>query len=163
MNEAVGNAALFNLAIVFVVILIAFFVGSLSYSKAYKVKNKIVEEIEKQGEYAEDATKAYSLALPEINEWLDSGNAGKGIGYRKNTNPGLNNVNNCGSGNLVNQTSNYEYCVYIIDTCSGKTDTARCGVYYKVTTYMYFDIPIISDIIKIPVSSETMTFTKLNG
>ena len=44
MKEAISNAFLFNIVIVFVVVLIALFVGSLSYTKAYKVKNKIVEE-----------------------------------------------------------------------------------------------------------------------
>lgn len=47
MKEAISNAMIFNLIIVFVVILIMLFIGSLSYSKAFKVKNRIVEEIEK--------------------------------------------------------------------------------------------------------------------
>ena len=52
MKEAISNAMIFNLIIVFVVILIMLFIGSLSYSKAFKVKNRIVEEIEKDKEEA---------------------------------------------------------------------------------------------------------------
>ena len=48
MKEAISNAFVFNLVIVFVIILLAFFIGSIGYSKASKVKNRIVEEIEKQ-------------------------------------------------------------------------------------------------------------------
>lgn len=165
MKEAIGNAALFNIVIIFVAILIAFFVGSLSYSKAYKVKNKIVEEIEKEGEHSttvEQAENAYNNAVDEINEWLASGNNGQGIGYRLNTNGGANNTANCSSGNLVNKTSDYEYCVYMHSTCSEDTK-GRCGVYYTVTTYMYFDVPIIEDLVRIPIHGETMTFTINNN
>lgn len=157
MKEAIGNAMLFNIIIVFVVILIAFFVGSLSYSKAFKVKNKIVEEIEKEEEYNEAATL-------EIESWLGSGGSnGKGIGYRHNTGS-LNNTGNCSSdkGTLVNKSSNYQYCVYEINTCKTGRE-GRCGKYYKVIAYMYFDVPIIGDLIKIPVSGETMIFTEIKS
>lgn len=166
MKEAIGNAALFNIVIIFVAILIAFFVGSLSYTKAYKVKNKIVEEIEKEGEHSttvEQAENAYANAEDEIIDWLSNGNDGTGIGYRHNTNGGQNNTTNCnGDGTLVNKVSDYEYCVYRHSTCNGDNE-GRCGVYYTVTAYMYFDVPIIDDLIKIPISGETMTFTINNN
>lgn len=166
MKESIGNAMLFYIIITFVVVLIMLFVGSLSYSKAYKVKNKIVEEIEKQEAYNEDA-------VTEIEEWLSSGGTnGKGIGYRINTGS-LNNTGNCPVTNsalvdiptgatLVNQSSNYQYCVYEIDTCANGRE-GRCGKYYKVVSYMYFDLPIIGDLIKIPVSGETMIFTEVKS
>ena len=167
MKEAIGNAALFNIVIIFVGILIAFFVGSLGYSKAYKVKNKIVEEIEKEGEHSTtvaQAEKAYSRAEPEIMDWLASGDDGKGIGYRINTAAGQNN-SRCpkkDGAELVNQVSDYEYCVYIHSTCKDETK-GKCGIYYSVTAYMYFDVPIIEDLIRIPISGETMTFTINNN
>lgn len=157
MKESIGNAMLFYIIITFVVVLIMFFVGSLSYSKAFKVKNKIVEEIEKEEEYNTNATE-------EIENWLASGGTnGKGIGYRHNTGS-LNNRANCtdDKGTLVNQSSNYEYCVYEINTCEGGRE-GRCGKYYKVVAYMYFDLPIIGDMIKIPVSGETMIFTDIQS
>ena len=79
MKEAIGNAALFNIVIIFVAILIAFFVGSLSYTKAYKVKNKIVEEIEKEGEHSttvEQAENAYANDENEFIDGLSNGNDG---------------------------------------------------------------------------------------
>ena len=51
MKEAIANAGVFNLIIIFVIILLAFFIGSLGYSKAFKVKNLIVYEIEKDEGY----------------------------------------------------------------------------------------------------------------
>ena len=166
MKESIGNAILFYIIITFVVILIMFFVGSLSYSKAYKVKNKIIEEIEKEETYN-------SAAVDEIEAWLAGGGTnGKGIGYRHNTGS-LNNRGNCPASDsalvslptgakLVNKSSNYEYCVYEIDTCANGRE-GRCGKYYKVVAYMYFDLPVIGDMIKIPVSGETMIFTQINS
>lgn len=166
MKESIGNAMLFYIIITFVVVLIMFFVGSLSYSKAYKVKNKIVEEIEKEETYNE-------AAATEIESWLAGGGTnGKGIGYRVNTGS-LNNTENCPIKNsalidiptdakLINQKSNYQYCVYEIATCTHGRD-GRCGKYYKVVAYMYFDLPIIGDVLKIPVSGETMIFTEINS
>ena len=65
MKEAISNAMIFNLIIVFVVILIMLFIGSLSYSKAFKVKNRIVEEIEKDEDYTENTVQ-------DINNWISS-------------------------------------------------------------------------------------------
>jgi len=158
MKESIGNAMLFYIIITFVVVLIMFFVGSLSYSKAYKVKNKIVEEIEKEETYNQ-------AAIDEIESWLAGGGEnGKGIGYRYNTGS-LINTGNCpavDNATLINQKSNYQYCVYEINTCTNGRE-GRCGKYYKVVAYMYFDLPIIGDLIKIPVSGETMIFTEINS
>ena len=99
MKESIGNAMLFYIIITFVVVLIMFFVGSLSYSKAYKVKNKIVEEIEKEETYNQ-------AAIDEIESWLAGGGEnGKGIGYRHNTGS-LTNTGNCpavDNATLINQ------------------------------------------------------------
>ena len=174
MKESISNAMLFYVIITFVVILIMFFVGSLSYSKAYKVKNKIIEEIEKEAELPsnpidtyEAATRAYDNAADNIEEWLASGAGnGTGIGYRPIT--GIaSHRDNCRNdkGILVSGSSRYQYCVYQINTCDNGNgqNKERCGVYYKVTTFMFFDIPIIGDLLKIPVSGETITFTQIES
>ncbi|MBR2833389.1 MAG: hypothetical protein IKE75_03040 [Bacilli bacterium] len=172
MNESVGNALLFNLSIMFVVILVAFFVGSLSYSKAAKVKNKIIEEIEKNGEiagteyseYENVAKKAYDNSIEEIDRWLRNGDDNNGIGYRL-TNNGYASCPKYKDNEAINRVSNYEYCIYRFDTCetleSYKRD--KCGIYYHVTTYMYFDVPIVGDLVRIPVNGETRTFMVRNN
>ena len=64
-------------------------------------------------------------------------------------------VNNNGSvtGRAINQSSKYRYCIY-------KYNTQR-GTYYGVITYMYFDIPLMDEIV-IPVYSETKTIFDLS-
>ena len=161
MKEAIANAGIFNLVIIFVIILIAFFIGSLSYSKAFKVKNKIIEEIEKDQAYT---TGANNSTEDRVEEWIGN------IGYRVNTG-NTRNSSNCPTvtgnggeqGKLVNSDGDYQYCVYEFDTCTAKSDKAKCGKYYRVTAYMYFDIPILSGLLRIPVSGETMIFNEIDS
>ena len=165
MNEAIGNALLFKLALVFIIILTTLFIGSLAYTKAYKVKNKIVEEIEKNGEDSgrqyttlANAKEAYNKEVAkEIELWLKNGNDNKGIGYRKNPG-GPACITDYDKGVLVSDqyNHNYQYCVYRIDTCDS-TSRDRCGVYYHVITYMYVDFPLIDEF-PIAIHGETRTF-----
>ena len=137
MREAIGNTFIFNTVIIFVAIIIALLVGSLSYSKAFKVKNRIISIIEKHEVYD-------SGTRNEIEDALSS------IGYRVNPN-GTQNCPNRPGGTAINTTnSHYRYCVYQYDTgTSGK------GRYYGVLAYMHFDIPIIGDYLEIPIYGET--------
>ena len=163
MNESIGNALLFNLVITFVIVLSGLFIGSMAYTKAFKVKNKIIEEIEKQGENSSTPETAYADAQDEIYDWLSSsGEKGRGIGYKKNLNssqqifcPQYKGVD------AINKTGDYEYCVYFIDTCNNGGDSDKCGKYYHVTTYMYFDVPIIGSTLKFPISGSTKVIYNL--
>ncbi len=184
MNQAISNALLFNIVIVFVIVLIGFFVGSLSYSKASKVKNRIIEEIEKYGEAAndqDDVDSAYTHAACGLLTWLDSGDTGdgRGIGYRKVSSgskaacPNLEiKEDNNTMVDIVSSTSDnckytsnpYEYCVYRIKRCENENGNKKsCYTYYRVRTYMYFDVPIIEDLVKIPVDGETRGFRIKNS
>ena len=162
MKEAIANAGIFNLVIIFVIVLLAFFIGSLSYSKAFKVKNKILEEIEKDQGYTmgvNDSTE------DRVEEWIGS------IGYRMNVSTGSNR-DVCAStvrgnggfeGTLINERGDYQYCVYEFDTCTNNSDQAKCGKYYRVIAYMYFDVPILSGLLRLPVSGETMIFNEIDS
>ena len=161
MKEAIANAGVYNLVIMFVIILLAFFIGSLSYSKAFKVKNKIIEEIEKDQGYT---TGVADSTEDRVEDWIAS------IGYRINTGNDRNTENcpkvtgNGGEeGKLVNSDGDYQYCVYEFDTCTKGADKAKCGKYYRVIAYMYFDVPILSGLLKLPVSGETMIFNEIDS
>lgn len=153
MKEAIANAGVFNLVIVFVIILLAFFVGSLGYSKAFKVKNRIIDEIEKNQGFSE-------ITKDSVEKWLGS------VGYRV----GNSNRNMCGreeyngiNGVLESTNSKYQYCVYRFDTCSGNTNRKKCSIHYRVVSFMYFDVPVIGGLINIPVKGETINFTRMSN
>lgn len=136
MREAIGNSLLLNLVIVFASIVILFFVGILSYSKAYRVKNKIIDTIERYEDYENSEN-----SKDEISTDL------KSAGYRTLGNK------KCDEGNL-NDTS-YNYCVYKISDKSSDD-----SYYYRVVTYVHFEFPVIGDLISIPVKGETKILGK---
>ena len=157
MRESLGNSLLLNIVIVFSGIVILFFIGIISYSKAYKVKNRIIEVIEEYNGYTTD-TKG------EINDSL------KQIGYS------VTSKDYCNSGRVRNHmddiggtyinvniaspysTGEYNYCVFEVTNKSSDVVTyygASESKYYVVVTFVHFDFPIIGDMLNIPVYGET--------
>ena len=149
MKEAIANAGVFNLIIIFVIILLAFFIGSLGYSKAFKVKNLIVYEIEKDEGYDAKTTEV------NIEDML-----GK-IGYRMNTGFDSRRCPVEDGQSAINTNSDYQYCVYRFEHCT--RNNAKCSVYYRVISYMYFDVPIVGQLISVPVIGETTSFTEIKS
>lgn len=153
MREAVGGSLLMYLVVFFVSVVILFFVGIMSYSKAYRVKNRIISIIEKYEAYGRDEIKS------EINADL------RNIGYKSTSN------NLCSSNKVKNHlkeigiteeesegyknynNTSYNYCLFR----SGKmTDS----YYYVVVTFVSFEFPIIGDMITYPVYGETKILGK---
>lgn len=139
MKEAIGTSFVFNLMMIFIGVLIAMFVGSLAYTKGFKVRNKIIDIIEKYEKY--DIND--SAEIDEINDSLSS------IGYQVRGD----NTSKCKARGNANQVTNtiqnndYEYCVYEYNTSRGK--------YYGVTVFIHVDIPLIGGLINIPLYGES--------
>lgn len=144
MRESIGNTFIFNWAIFLVAVIIALLIGSMSYSKSFKIKNKIIDIIEKHQIFTDNSNSA---VREEIDQFLGE------IGYRTSRNSAY----TCkdGSGpyntedyNLVSTSNNnYRYCVY--------QKTTQRGYYYKVIVYMYFDVPMLGSYIEFPIAGET--------
>ena len=66
MREAVGSAFLVNLILIFIGVISALVIGSISYSKAYKVKDRIVYVIEKYDGFTEAAQNELDTSLRNI-------------------------------------------------------------------------------------------------
>lgn len=141
MNQAVGNTAIVNIVVVFVIIIGGLFVSSLSYSKAYKVKNVIINAIEEHNGYTDQAKDQIEKTLTQM-------------GYRVNRNA----TQSCpapevdGTVKALTTSNNFRYCVW-------KIDETR-GTYYKVTAYMYYDIPLVSNALEFEVHGHTKVFFK---
>ena len=135
MREATGNALLTMMITSIVAVIMIFFVGSISYSKSYKIKNYIVNEIEEN--------KGWDTTL---QEQVDSYMKEVGYNVRKDDykcSRVKNIPTNC---SYINTQSNYDYCVY------------SCGNYYKVVTFMKFEFPVVGNLVKFEVKGETKTF-----
>lgn len=147
MREAVGNTFIVGIIITFVIVFIVLFATSTSYTKAYKIKNRMIDIIESNGGVT-------AQTYTEIDEFLGS------IGYRVNVSG-----QSCPTrhqGTLVNggRSSGYRYCIY--EFGSSGTNENR-GSYYGVTAYMYFDVPVLSTLLEMPVYGETKFLNVLSN
>lgn len=153
MRGAIGNAMVMNIVITFIILTTAFLVSSISYSKAFKVKTKIIDIIEKyDGDFNKTSNKE-SVITSEINQFLGQ------TGYRTTSATAKGNCNkyvDSSKETLMGTTSSYDICIIQ----KNNNSSTYHGPYYKVVVYMYFDFPIIGDMIKIPVSGETRSFFK---
>ena len=131
MDESIANSVLLKLVIFVTIVIMLMVLGAVSYSKAYKAKNRIIQNIESAGTYQDAAVK--------INEDL------KTMGYQTDL------KGNCGNMN-ENKTS-YVYCVEKVEAKDG-------GYYYKVTTFMNYNLPLIGDMINPSVKGETKILGK---
>lgn len=136
MKEAIGNSFLVTLSIVFLFLIMSLLVASLSYSKAYKAKNKIVSVIEKYNGF--DAS-----AEDEVNTDLFK------MGYKTNTTSRR--CKEYENKVLLHDTEagTYDYCVYEVSSTRGR--------YYQVVTYMHFDVPIIEQYLTFEVKGDSRT------
>lgn len=150
MREAVGSAFLVNLILIFIGVISALVIGSISYSKAYKVKDRIVYVIEKYDGFTDAAETELDTSLRNLGYSIRSGqNTGASnceTIYRRKTGSKYDSSKLL-HGNSVN--SEYNYCVYKYDY-----DTS-IGVYYGVTSFMRFDIPLLGGLLTFSVNGET--------
>ena len=150
MREAIGSAFIVNLILIFIAVISALLIGSINYSKAYKVKDRIVYTIEKYDGWSQDAQDEIDKQLKALGYRIDSGFNSNceslykkkyGSSYEKNGSE-LVHGKNLGA-------NQYNYCVYRVRYESG------IGDYYSVTTFMRFDIPLIGGLLVFPISGET--------
>lgn len=149
MRESLGGAMLLNLVVVFTGLVIVVFIGILSYSKAYRVKNRIIEIIEKHETY--DGNVANELNSDLKNAGYNASNPTKCEDIKSS----LVDQDNGRYPDLENNLNEYgyNYCVF------ESTNTSD-GNYYVVVTFIRFEIPIIGDILTFPVYGETKILNK---
>ena len=148
MKESVGYTVTLNIMIVFITIIVAFLCAALIYFKSNKVSNVITETVEKYEGFN-------SLAINEINTKLSSiGYGSRNITCANTTADKGAKGNSCniqiinvGGINYGNGQSGY--CVYLCE------DLSADYYYYKIRTNMMITIPIINDLLDIPIYSNT--------
>ena len=133
MREGIGSVFLYNIIIVFILVIFAFIGGTVSYYKAFKVNTLIVHSIERYEGFN-------TLSKNEINTNLLT------IGYRTTTNA------RCSSKNGVQPMETtgvgHEYCVY-------QVDVGNNYYVYEVVSYIFLDLPLVGERLSIPIYSKT--------
>lgn len=143
MREAIGGTWIFSIVIVFIVLFTSFLAISVNYSKAFKVKNGIVNIIEKR-EGISDAT------VDEISDYLNS------VGYLVYSScPDYvaSQSNESAHGFEASNTNSrkFKYCIAKTEDTNGNIKKT----YYKVTVFFRVDLPIMGEIFTFPVTGET--------
>lgn len=144
MKEAIGGSMLLYIVVFIVSVVMLLFVGILSYSKAYKVKNRIINVIEKYEDFS-------SLAQQEIEDDLVN------LGYTS-----LNlSESDCDGYEMINNSYCIkEICLDEMKDPVTKETICKSGKYYKVKTFMTFNFPVINSFMKTDVKGETKIFGK---
>ena len=150
MKESIGYSVTINIVITFKLIVFSFLASSVVYYKTNKAKNVIVDAVQKYEGYNKSAKTEILRKLSGIGYSsraikCESKMSGKSAFYS-------NTATNCTfvdpDGASVN--NNRGFCVYkCIDT--GKEDY----YYYKVRINMMINIPVVGDILDIPIYSNT--------
>lgn len=156
MKDAIGGSLLLNLVVIFTSIIILFFAGILAYSKAYKVKNKIIEIIEGHNGQITDIANSNLIdagVLDEITtELTETGYfvSSASIDERNARCERDTSRDHCTNLN----TSNFNYCI-----CE-QSSAIDAGKSYEVITYVHFSFPVIGDLLTFPVKGETRVLGK---
>lgn len=150
MRESIGSIALYNIIIVFIVVTFAILAGTMSYSKAFKVNNRIINAIEKYEGYNE-------FSSPIIDRDLLS------IGYQSQSR-----TYDCSKRNgynaMINLNQSYNFCVYEMPVETNEWKDRY--VEYGVVSYIYLDFPLLGEFIRVPVygvSRKIFKFSKVNA
>ncbi len=158
MKESINNALILNLVIVFLFIFLILFAGSTAYTKAFKVKNRIISIIEKRETTV--LTKGFKAGNDSVLSEIESTLADTGYRIELNVSQKCNDAmkkrfkNTNYTYNVVDTgTSTYNYCIAEFHDASSPMQ----GRYYAVITYMYFEIPLIGKTLEFPVYGETKT------
>ena len=144
MRESVGAGWLTQIVIVFILLFAAIVCYAVNYGKAFKVKNQIVEDIEKYGspKAASESISSYlsNIGYNMVFDHEEDENQTVCQGYDKN-----------GSTQAING-ANYWVCMYDMNK-SGAGDVHQ--VYYKVYVQWGFDLPILGSLLKFNMSGTT--------
>lgn len=143
MHESIGYTVTLNIMIVFIVIIFFFITGVLIYFKGNKTNNIITDALERHEGYND-------LAQKEIDSKITS------IGYNKNKITCSTTTKEKGSitCNLFANKGSDGYCIYMCET----NINGEFYYYYKVRTNLRLNIPIIGDIVNVPIYTNTSRF-----
>lgn len=136
MRESIGGSFLLKMILVFFFLFIALLAISINYAQAFRVKNKIIDYIEQYEGYTIENSEG-NTAKDFITTYLFS------IGYY-------------GAASGASKERGYEVCIN-----TEERNTLK-GRIYTVKTYLNIKLPVVGDIIKLPITGQTK-FIYRNG
>lgn len=142
MKQGTGYTVTLNIVITFIIIIFTFLSAALIYFKSNKVNNVITDAIEKYEGYNSASEKEMLLKLNSIGYNVNKINCASTVKSSEKTKTTCSLV----SGIKI-KMGDSGYCVYLCN--EGEY------YYYKTRTNMMINIPIINNILNIPIYSNT--------
>ena len=134
MRESIGGTWIFSLVIVFIVLFTGYLAVSVNYSRAFKVKNGIINIIEENEGHSSNAEE-------EITSYLN------GSGYFVF---GSCASNETGYGRQSSQSNKFRYCVSKVPN----NETTIPSTRYYVRVFFRLDLPVFGDLLTFPITGE---------
>ncbi len=151
MKEAVGGISLFNIVIVFVLLFAGYISLSINYSKAYNVKNEIINIIKNQGgvctsNYPSSTNNCYNFSEQIIDYFSEANYRSTGVCDSSEGWVGYNR-----EGQLV-----YDNPVFCIRAVKANSNSELPNaLYYQVKVFYQLDLPIINSLFEFSITGET--------
>lgn len=157
MKEPVGGFSLFNIVIVFVLLFAGYVSLSINYSKAYNVKNEIINIIKNQGgictsESSSKNNNCYNFK-EQITDYFQEASYRSSGDCPKSENEDYPWIGYSRTGELIEDGKNAAFCVHPISV-SANSELPN-AVYYQVKVFYQLDLPIINKLFDFTITGET--------
>lgn len=149
MREAIGATWIMSIVIAFIALFSGYLAFSVNYSKAFKVKDGIVDRIEKHN-------GVNNAAINDINDMMTSvgySSKGKCSVYFNDSGLAYIGVTSNVVDSHPSSSSTYNYCIQKINALN--TSGQLSAAYYKVYVFFSLSIPILNNSSLLDVSGET--------
>ena len=173
MKEAIGGTWLFNIVIFFVLLFAGYMCLSINYSKAFNVKDRIINIIEHSGGIADIESKK-DPTMKEIAEYL------KKVGYRttgkckmksgsfeEKYTYGCKRKGSNFECEKASTSDSYAFCIEEVPASTTYTGAVKKGDkgakddefinvnYYKIKVFYHLDIPVIRSAFNFSIKGDT--------
>ncbi len=156
MRDAYGGVVSISIVVVFLVLVSGYLAFNVNYTKAFRLKNKVISVLEEyEGAGYDNIVDGCSEGIcKEINSYASQ------IGYN------VSSINTPNDGRTWHCNKAVGYCVAKADAnSSGSTITEKNAYYFDVITQININIPIINKIMGLrifQIRGSTKTMENLN-
>lgn len=138
MRDAIGGLTNVVIIVAFLVIVSGYLAFNVNYTKAFRVKNKIISTVEQYEGYCPQGGACDKIIVDYM----------KKIGYKTNNNLNLTKYGyECVNGYCIKETAVYNDKRGPDDVISNIDGDIGSRVYYNVVTCVVIDIPIINKVL----------------
>ena len=147
MKEAVGSYFLTGIVITFIVLFTGYLCLSINMNKAYKVKNEIINIIQKNNGLDDNA-------MQQIQEYMNH------VGYRSTGNCSLDPKDGTGYNILGDRATGSDavFCVkrmYMEYNADGVSAQFPPTAYYQIKVFFSIDLPIVRNVFNFGLKGST--------